>query len=175
MKSVERLYEEVELQITRVVLKYLREYAWMDPHELKSAAHLGFMDAVASFNPRRGARFSTWCRAKVANRIKDAVRDKLKKTLTNKTFTQTEEEVMSSVPGRTPVEFDVDGLVARLGKETGEVVLLALDPPLPIRRAAKGKTDDGEVMRKAVMKYLQDGGWSAFRVKSVFREIRRAL
>ncbi len=63
-------YLKAEPYITRLLNKHLRTRGG-DPDELQSEAHMGFLDAWASYDPSRGASLTTWACTKIRHRLRD--------------------------------------------------------------------------------------------------------
>lgn len=139
-----------------------------DFEELLSEAHEHYVTAYATFDPKKGEfqkriSFFVWARLLETKR-KQAVQVRRYPHEQNPDLCQVGERRRHFNPRRFANE---------LSQDAGEVVRLALFPPLDILVSASEKRP--KKTAKVIMEYLKDIGWSLERIRESFAEIREAL
>ena len=168
---METSFADVKKLIQGIVTRLHKAYH-IPSDEAWSAAGLGYCQAFNTFDPTKGFAFTTWVQWKVEMRLTDLMRERAAEATRAKLTAVRDLDDIA----RTEAEFDVFALYSHLSRDGIKAVSLALTPPLPLKlmlRSARQKGEDA--VRRAMVRYLRERGWSAARIEVTFANVRRAL
>ena len=140
-----------------------------DWHDYMSACNEGYVEAYESFDPSRGAKFSTWLCWKVWGQISRMTgRTKLEQHTVN-----SGEDIALDVHGSRKA-FSLYEFLMELSTDSQTVVKLLVESPHDIWDILHHH-DTPSCVRGGLTRTLMGSGWSAARVLESFSEIREAL
>lgn len=167
---MEETFSDVE-RLLHHVTKGFRKNPLLDPDDVTSAVHLGFVQAYHRW--QKGGvtcRFTTLAGNKARNRVLDLMRRQMSRPRTVDISL-----LGDSVPERSQTPpFDLDD--KSMSEDARAVVRLVLSRPLSIEvNLAELGPESPANWRQALRDFLSDLGWSVGKIKDVFEEIKGAL
>lgn len=159
---------QVQTDLNKLVHKFHRHYGG-ELDELLGEAHLIWARACNSYDPIFGASLRTWYRCKVWLGLQDQARRIAKREARRRAVDMTEMHESE--------HFDLREWQEELSGDAQMLVALVLDRPKPIRfhaRAGRGECSPNAIKR-ALLSYLEEAGWTAARMMETFSEIGEAL
>jgi len=153
----------------KLIYSFVYKYRWMDDFDtILSAAHSGYMRAVETYDPNKGA-FSThltWS-------IKGAIHSCIKVTKEH----NIEQYYSICSPVVSPLDNAIfSETIDRMSKEARFVVDMILDMPDGLVEFTKDKNDNYHMTARTIRMYLvNELGWKHSVTDNVFEEIRGAL
>jgi len=168
MTAIEETYADVEKLIHKLTWAHIGRYGG-EYDETLSDAHLGFAEAYARFNNRRGVLFITYCylyiRGYLLNGYNRSVGGSIKKTTFERDVLLLGEDMAEVLVGTT--QFDVDRMASELSEDAQAAIRLTLDLP---------RVQTPSKLKRGLLRHLQRKlGWTAARCIETWSEIRRAL
>jgi hypothetical protein len=170
--ALEVTYEDVKVQIEKLVLCFRRRYGG-DYEELKSMAGLLFVDAYNAYDRKRGCAFTSYIGSKIWNGLIDYLRANSARKRTMKS------EVINlrSIADKEQSDFDLNEFMAMLSPDARRMVKLIVEkPPMDVLLAIRqrGKATPNNIWG-GVKEFLFDIGWTSEMIRSSYSEIREAL
>lgn len=156
-------YADVEKLIYHVANKFRAKHGG-DIEELISEANVAFMKAYKHFNPKRGAKFSTFLHWVIWNHLLSFAK---KPSLPVVDAGQ----VLDNQPEAFLVWDFIDGLT----EDAAIVVDLVFASPAELIESAEGKGNQARNWRSSIRDYLLQRGWGTDRIINCFSEIAAAL
>ena len=173
--DAEKLFYEVENLLKYLSHRFIKRFGG-DFDEVLSEANLGFVQAFQTFNPDKGAKFSTWVHLKVWRKLQEIYRSQ--KRLQNLEFTTNTEELWQ---GANLKRLDTqnwricwDKIPERikpldLSEDANTIIRLVLQSPKEF--FGSGKKPKKLLRRTLTTKF----GWSPARIFQSFLEIQNAI
>ena len=169
MIAAAEAYGTTENILHSLTRKFVERYGG-DHSEILSECHVAFMGACSSYDPDRGAKFSTWCQLKVAKGLLTHLRNMARR---HARF-PTEEVWLEEVPERenTPIMKRLQ----ELSDDARTVAALVIDSPYELRCliAGEGRKTPKRV-RHWLGSFLGGIGWTTARIAESFAEIAEAV
>ena len=165
-------YEDTRLLLYDICHKFRRRYGG-NFDDLMSEANLHFMAAYETYDPTKGSKFTTWARFRIWICMLETVRSKMRRAK-NPNRPQQEYRDLNTLAAQA--KFDIESFVSDLSEDASRVVGLVMDSPQDILysiRSLGGHSPSN--IKKALLEYLKDLGWSVSRIKESFLEIKQAL
>ena len=147
---------DVERQILGIVAKHHKRFGG-DFEELMSDAHLGFAEALRTFDLAKGYRFTTWCQTVIQYKLLDRFSKRKPPLPCDETDTGT-------VADPHPRHFDLRKFAGEL---TGDALIV-----LRLAFEARGGPD---TRRDAVARWLKETGWTFARIAAAFDKVAEVL
>lgn len=161
-------YRDVEKLLWKMVHDFRRRNGG-DLDELYSVACEAYCIAYQSYDPSKGASFSTWVCWQVLGWLRTAARKEryhsIEKSAGDNTYEW--EDTMHV--------FDSDMIAESLSTDAAYVFRLATKPPTELASAAAAKGGSGVNWRTTLRSYLKNLGWAKNRIVESFDEIAVAL
>lgn len=168
LHAQDETHRDVEKLIYRLCWKAVYKFGgeWED---YVSAANEAFADAYASYDPAKGASFSTWLWWKIKGAIAS---ERSQNSIQAKTVASGEDIDLDVLPGRS--RFDMDQFASELSHDARTVVKMVVESPHEVWDLLHHK-DISSCVRGGLIRRLQAVGWTVARVAESFSEIREAL
>ena len=139
--------------------------------DVLSQAHLIFMEAYMTYDPTKGAKFTTWLQWRLVGRLINW----LKKEYVEALHVEINEEVAGAMPEAD--RFALEDMMQGMSAEARMIVRLVCNTPKELAGIIElTKADGKRDIRRTIGEYLADRfGWTVEEVASGFTEIRVAL
>lgn len=169
MNAISLTYSDVEKLLQSLCWRFCRRTG--APFDVAmSEANAAYVAAYNSYQPGRGSTFATWVRRRVDYALREFARqhanDRLAKT---RRFGPSEDTADRE-------RFDLTRFAEELSNDARTVIRLAIEPPTDVMLSAHtsyGPCPSG--LKKGILEFLADIGWTAQRIGESFREIGEAL
>ncbi len=152
------------------VNKMLYDLAWKARNsrfpfeEAISEAYWAFVQACYSYDPHRGAKFTTWCYFKTWTHLKTVV---TKKTRDPLVFTEMKEELVGAAPAN---KRDFLDMVEDLSSDAREIISLLLDAPKEVLHTVP--TTTAQLLSRVCDHLGFNRGWDGFQSGVTLHEIQ---
>ena len=164
-------YPEYEKCICKLAWKYANQSRF-DFDELLSEANQGFLHAVDTFDPDKGACFHTWLYHTVTGFLKNFINQKQDNDL----------EYFDIQAGDNPNPEQnaiFSEMLNSLSKEAKEVVGVVLSCPAEIVELVKTMSSNRQghmhVYRSNIKAFFSNAGWGPTKINQAFSEIKSSL
>lgn len=173
-KTPDEVFKEVEATFQKAVTKFLHQYKAkmyrIYASDMKSAAAVGFMDALTSFDKKHNTDFKSWVWTKVWGKMLDELRKHVRLSRRYDSLTNDQEHYL-------PPSFDREDFLHKLGPDARHAALVALDNPIELQfiLAIMGQETTPNNIREAIRQHFLELGWTKVRIQRAFEEVKRAL
>jgi DNA-directed RNA polymerase specialized sigma24 family protein len=176
-QTPDEVFAEVEATFRAAVGKFLKQYRKamfrIYADQIVSAAGVGYMDALSTFDPDLKTEFASWVWTKVWGKMLDELRRHIRRCKKHGW------EPLTEFEDHGPTTFDRDEFMAKLSPDGRTVAGIAMDSPIELQFVVAAIDDrdppSDDNVREAVRQYLMEQGWTKVRVKRAFQEVKDAL
>lgn len=161
-KTMTETYRDMESLIYHLANPFCRDHRSIPQDEALSVLRITFTEAYRSYDPKKGASFSTWFQWLGTKRLLNLLKKKI-------------ETVPIEVDVVDPCSSCFLDFIDELSEDAQIVVGLVLETPKELLRLIRDEWHPKRKTRDNLRRYLVGLGWSIDRVKESFGEIRRAL
>lgn len=166
--SIETTYEDARLLIYKICHQMAGRY-YIPFEDVLGQGNLIFCKCWQSYNPDKGAKFTTW----LQNKLVWGLTDWLQKEYRQNLHVELNEELIGAC---CPVNETLHDLTAGLSDEAKIVVRTVLRSPRELRVMARMCGTEGKQGIREVLKdYLSGLGWAGEDVSRAFAELRDAF
>lgn len=159
---------EVESLIFHTVNKFISHYGG-DYDELLSIAYAGYLSAFRRFDKNGGSSFPTWVRYEVWTCMFNEFIKHQNNRNRHQDYMIDRSEQLSQII-RPFIDF-----IDELSEDALEVVGRVLNVPADLYESIAQSGGNNKKVKKVVINYLRDTGWSRSRVLKSFSNIQEAL
>lgn len=160
-------YLEVRNMLRKIVCDYRRRNGG-NFDELMSEAHLGFVKAYESYDPKRG-QFTTHCWWQVMNALKTYSYERVKARRY-----RLKADAFWDSAAISP-EFDLGVKLSEAEGDIQTVAWLALEPTIDIVHGCRLSGETTDVLRYKIYEHLLEQGWTTERVLQAFQDAKEAI
>lgn len=140
----------------------------LDRDDLRSRANIALAEAIASYDTDAGASLKTWCETALRVALHAEATQARRDWRRQKSLPDDLED-----RGR----FSLDAMLGEIDDDAATLVMLVIDPPFPVKKAAKLSTlpysPEGALSR--LLEWLRGMGWGHDRIHAAVSQVREAL